>query len=320
MSVTQPGHQRLVSINNFPIYLEEPWDVFPRQETSVVHYVQGGPRPAVYLLKHKWVKGSFQVPVSINPSGDIDPAVKEILLCAEYPLRSMEIDTNYTLSNRYFTDDLTGSNKGFGTYSRLAFDCCGITNLKLNVPNDGPVMLNVEFVGFISEGNAAVVPDPTATGMMRKKMSYADCDVYLETPEYHWDTTRSFSLTIANEIEPIIALLPSGTLPSALQTDQPRELSMGTSSIQGEIVYSVDRGVLSTEAESLPSGGLMGRGLIFDLSGLILIEFPFAVMHLTEQPIALDLLERKTVFEGMFSSGQLDETSLGHLFTFPVEA
>lgn len=276
--------------------------------------MQGGPRNAVYFIGERHVKGSFSCPLFIDSTGDIDPAAKEILISADYPLRDLRIDTNYVMSKWGVTDDLYDMfgdlNTGFGPLKLMSFENCGITSLKISAPNEGPVTLSCDFIGMISRGNEAVVEDPESSGLMRVNMIYANCDVYLEDPEFFWDTARSFDITFTNKIEPLIAILPS-PLPWDLVSDQPRSFHMMESTIKASIFYSVDRGILEQQRLTIPTGGYIGKGLVFDFYGLATIRFPHVVLSVTEQPIALDLLERKTEALAAFGSGRLEEEADG---------
>jgi hypothetical protein len=313
-NATSPGYQRLIAINGYPLYLDSPFSGFPTHDVQGKTFVQGGPRNAVYFMGERHVKGSFSCPMFISSDGDLDPAVKEILTLADYPLSNMRIDTNYVHSGWGVTDDVLDingdPNKGFGPLKLMSFEGCGITSLKVTVPNEGPVMLSCDFVGLVSRGVEAVVDDPEDSGLMRANLIFANCDVYLEEPEFFWDTSRSFEISVENKLEPVIAVLPS-PIPDALKTDQPRFFSMMDSSITATISYSVDRGILAEQSLTIPTGGYVGKGLVFDFYGLANIRFPHCVMKVTEQPITLDLLERKTEVRAMFESGTLSEDADG---------
>src|ERR1035437_7131604 len=130
------------------------------------------------------------------------------------------------------------------------------------------------------------------------------CDVYVEDPEFHWDTSRSFTIKVVNQIEPIIAI-PTWLDPT---TDQPAALAMGESKLSAEIKYSVDRDTAAAEAQPLRSGGYAARGLQFDLAGLVTVRFPHCIMALTEQPIGLGMLERTTKVTAVFGTTRLSDT------------
>ena len=321
MNVTNPGYQRLVAVNGLPLFLEDPFVGHPEQVVEARKFVQGGPRTAIYFMGAKMVKGSFRFPICLDTTGSIEPAAKEILLCAEYPLRPLRIDTNYLLSKFNITADKYDwdgqPNRGFDVYERMAIVDCVITELKLSVPNEGPAMVSVQFLGAVSRTEEAVVADPASSGLMRRALIYGDCDVYLETPEFFWDTARSFEFTVTNEIEPIIALMSVN--PTVDQwTDQPREFEVGETKVAGQIVESVDRGAIADESEVLPTGGYMGQNLSFDLSGALLVKFGDVIMHLTEQPIGRGMLERTTKFQVVWQSTVLTPDVEGHFLTFPV--
>ena len=319
MPASFPGHQRLIAINDSPIYLDEPFLGFPKQEAVPKDFVQGGPRTKIYYIGEKLVKGSFKAPIFINEASGLDPGIKQLLLCAENPLRDMTITTNYVAASSGVTawnlrEDLGGltDNLGFGKLKRMAFTSCGITELALEVPNEGRATLNVEFVGLVDELEASITPDPVLSGMMRTAVSYAMCDVFLEDPEYQWDASRSFTVKVSNQIEPIIAI-PTWLSPT---TDQPVALAMGTSHLTAEIKHSVDRGSLEQELSTLPSGGLNAHGLRFDIAGMVIVRFPNCIMSLTDQPIGLGMLERTTRVLAGFDLTELSD-SVGSFLEFP---
>jgi hypothetical protein len=311
MNMAYPGYQRLVALNGIPIYVQDSFVPETDQELRMEKFIQGGPRTSIYYMGYRVVKGQFQVPFSLTPEGDIDPGVKELLNAAQYPLATNKLSTNYFLSQYGIT---AINNRGFGKYLRMALDPFGITNLSLSVPNKGPVMLDVQFIAMVSETEAGVTPDPSVSSLMRRNLIYADCDVRLGTPEYHWETTRSFKMTVKNEIPPIVVLRNYES-----ETDQPEMLSMGTSEVWGEISYSVDRGTLFDEMDSLPSGGYFGQDLVFDFSGIALATFPYVVMKVTDQPIrGTEIMERTTKFLATFDCPALTAT-VGHFITFPID-
>lgn len=307
-----PGYQRLVALNGKPFYLQDAFAPETEQEIRAENFLQGGPRTSIYYIGYRVVKGQFQVPFSLTPSGDIDPAVKELLEAAQYPLATNVLTTNYLLSQYGIT---AIDNLGFGKYTRVALEPFGITNLTLTVPNKGPVMLNVQFIGMVSATEAGVTPDPSVSSLMRRNLIYADCDVRVEAPDYHWDTSRSIVMSVKNDIPPIVVLRPYMST-----TDQPEVLAMGASEVWGTIVYSVDRGTIYDEMDSLPSGGYFAKGLVFDFAGVALVRFPHAVMKVTEQPIkGMEIMERTTKFLVAFDTPILTDTE-GHFITFPSTA
>lgn len=313
-----PGYQKLVTVNGYQLTLKEPMNIYPQQELKIRDFIQGGPRTQIYEMGGKIVKGNMSLPLTIDGNGDVDSAVKQLLECAQYPLQELTINTNYVLSKQYITADLVDArtnldNCGFNIYERMSFDNCGITRMTISVPEQGDATLDIELIGLV---NKSVHP-PSQTlptyDMMRRSISYADCDVYLTDPGYHWDTTRSFNLTLENKIEPIFTFLKE-TDPPENWTDLPIVLGMGESHLQGEIKYSVDRGTAASEQLTLPSGAWIGSDLIFDLSG-IKMTLPRCIAELTQQPIELGLLQRTTKFIGLFRTTYLDEEE-GHFITF----
>jgi hypothetical protein len=81
----------------------------------------------------KIVKGSISLPITIDGNNNIDAAIQELLECAQYPMRGLTINTNYTLSKYYITADRTDwstglPNTGFNIYQKMSFEDCAITN------------------------------------------------------------------------------------------------------------------------------------------------------------------------------------------------
>ena len=314
-----PGHQKTIVVNGTPLRLSAPVNIFPEQELEAKHFIQGGPRAQVYEMRKKITKGSFSFPLTVDSNnGSLDSAVQEIFECAQYPLRDLEIDTNYVLAKRYVTADAIdylggGANRGWGVYQKMKFESCAINKLTLTVPESGNASVNVDLIGMISPNAYATIPILPATGMMRREISYADCDVYSTTPAYHWDTSKAFNITIDNEIEPIYNFIKIDE--KTTWTDQPVVVGMGISNITGEITYSVDRGTELSERNSLPTGSWIASNLIFDISGVMLIDIPHCIAELTEQPIEMGLLERKTKFVALFNKTILT-TEEGHFISF----
>lgn len=310
MDMAYPGYQRLVALNGKPLYLQDAFTPETDQDVRPENYLQGGPRTSIYYMGYRVVKGQFQIPFSLTPDGDVDPGVKEILKAAQYPLSTNVLTTNYFLSQYGITAGYDP--RGFGKYTRVALEPFGITNLTLTVPNKGAVMLDVQFIAMVSPTEAGVTPDPSVSSLMRRNLIYADCDVRVGTPAYEWDTSRSIAMTVKNDIPPIVVLRNYLS-----RTDQPEVLAMGASEVWGKIVYSVDRGTIYDEMDSLPSGGYFARDLVFDFAGVALATFPYAVMKVTEQPIkGTEMLERTTNFLAAFPCPTLTETE-GHFVTFP---
>jgi len=315
MFLAKPGYQKLVAINDCPIYLQGTFDGFPRQEVRPEPFVQGGPRTNIYSVNEKIVKGKLMTPMYIDSNGDIDAAIKELFLCAEYPMRDLEISTNYILGTSNITEFQSGvpdAKRGFGKYIRMAFVNCGISNLTIDVQHEAPVVISADFIGFVSPTDGSVVPDPSSSGMMRRNLTFADCDLYLESPESEWDTTRSFQVKIINDLRPFLAVRNYIST-----TDHPEGIAMNTSEIRASIKQSVDRASIYGEVDSMISGGYAGLNMIFDFGGVVKFEFPHCVMEPTEQPIeGTTLLERTTNVLCVFGSPELNETE-GHFISFP---
>ena len=314
MLLAQPGYQKLISINDNPIFLQGSFDGFPRQEVKPEPFVQGGPRTGIYSINEKVVKGSLITPMYMNSNGRIDEAIKELLRCAEYPLRNMTIKTNYVLGTSSITEFQSGvpdNKRGFGKYVRMAFVDCGITDLSIKVEHKSAVIIRADFIGLVSANESSVVPNVESSGMMRRNLTFPDCDLFLTTPESHWDTTRSFEINIKNDLRPFIAVRSQIST-----TDQPDGIAMNTSEIWGKIEQSVDRDNIFGEIDSLISGGYAGQKMIFDFGGAVKIEFPHCTMEPTEQPIeGTTLLKRTTKVLCVFGSSKLNDTE-GHLITF----
>lgn len=313
-----PGHQKLITINGYQLALNSPMSIFPQQELEIKDFLQGGPRSQFYEMGKKIVKGNISMPITIDGNGDVDAAVKELMECAQYPMKDLTINTNYVLAKEYITADQwdfrsNSRNNGFNVYNKMSFEQCCVTKMFLEVPEYGNASVNMDIMGMISKTiPATVTPLPTTT-MMRRHISYADCDVYLTDPEYHWDTTKSFNISIENEIEPIYTFID--VTDTQTWTDLPKVLAMGKSHVTGEIKYSIDRATAASEKSTLPTGGWMGSYLNFDLSGIIIINIPRCIAELTQQPIELGLLERTTKFVGLFTSTILNNEE-GHFITF----
>jgi len=313
-----PGHQKIILINNLPLALNSPANIYPEQELQDRHFIQGGPRAQVYEMGKKILKGNFSFPLTLDKDGNLDVAVKEIIECAQYPLRDLTIYTNYELSKKYITADIYDwsiggiPNNGFGVYDRVIFNDCAITKMSLSVKEEGPATISVEIIGRIGTTTSSI-PSLPITGMMRKAISYSECDVYLTSPAYHWDTTKEFNVTIENKIEPIYTFVHISDRSS--WTDLPEVISMGASKVYGNITYSVDRGNAYSEKASLPTGAWVGSDLCFDISGVCEINIPRFIANLTQQPIELGLLNRKTEFIALFRKTILDNNE-GHFITF----
>ena len=314
MLLAQPGYQKLVSINEYPIYLQGVFDGFPRQEAKPEPFVQGGPRTNIYSIQEKVVRGSLTTPLYIDEDGRVDSAIQELLLCAEYPMRPLKIQTNYVMGTSDITEFQSGvydTKRGFGKYIRMAFVDCGITDLTIEVAHKASVIIRADFIGMVAADDYSEVPNPTSSAMMRRNLSYADCDLYLESPESEWDTTRSFEIKFTNQLDPFVAVRREISI-----TDQPDFIAMGTSDIWATIRQTVDRADMVGEVDSMISGGYAGLNMIFDFGGSVKIEFPHCIMNPTEQPIeGTSLLERTTKVLCVFGSPKLDEVE-GHLITF----
>ena len=307
--ITTPGYQRTVSLNGHQLYLQREFSPTTEQELEPRRYLQGGPRTSIYYMGSRVVKGQFQVPFSISSDGSIDTGIKELLKAAQYPLSTNILNTNYLLSHSGIT---AIDNIGFGKYTRAAFEPFGITDLTLSVLNNGPVMLNVQFIAMVSATEAGVTPNPAVSSLMRRNLIYADCKVSLTNPQYHWDTANSIELNIKNEIPPIVVLKNYSST-----TDQPEVLAMKSSDVWGTITSSVNRGSMYDEIDSLPSGGQIGENLIFDFGGLAIANFPHVIMKITNQKISgTEMIQRTTEFLTAFNTPSLTETE-GLFITFP---
>jgi hypothetical protein len=317
MLAGMPGFEKTIMVNNNTLALNSPINIFPEQELNIKDFIQGGPRSQIYELGKKIVKGNMSFPLTLDKNGDLDVANKEILECAQYPMRDLTIQTNYVLSKRYITADAFDyhsmiNNTGFNVYNRMAFTNCAINKLNISVSESKQLNVNAEIIGMVSDTPVSN-PSLPSINMMRRNISYAECDVFLTEPAYTWDTAKAFEINIENNIEPIYTFIENDD--TSTWTDLPVEMAMGHSHISGEIIYSVDRSSADYEKASLPTGGWMGKDLIFDLSGIIIITIPHCIAELTQQPIELGLIERKTKFVALFNSTKLSENE-GHFIVF----
>lgn len=313
-----PGYQKLVTINGYQIALKDPMTLFPQIELQHKDFIQGGPRTQIYEMTKKIVKGNLSLPLVIDKNGDVDAAIKQLLECAQYPLADLHIDTNYILGKEYITADnidarTSTANLSFNVYNRMAFENCCITKMDIEVPEIGNASLSFDIIGMISKSTPSGTYSLPTSDMMRRHVSYADCDVYLTDPSYHWDTSKSFNISLENEIEPIYTFITVSD--TQTWTDLPKLMAVGKTHLSGSIKYTVDRGTAASEKLTLPTGGWIGSDLVFDISGTMFINIPRCIAQLTQQPIELGLLQRTTDFIGLFRSTILTDKE-GHFISF----
>jgi hypothetical protein len=293
---------RHVRINGNPIFIDR-FDVQPKQEIEVKWYIQGGPRASISNIGKKWVEGQMSFPARVDRDGLLPQAIRDILINSEYPIESLRIDTNHTLSYM----GITAENGGSDDNTLLSLDDVVVRSCTISVSPNSEVKINVSFFGTIDANIAGnyVTPEDTEIG---RKLTWNDCDASRYSSAMR--TVSLLEFTIENTIEDAVFL----TAMDEQRSDQIKLFGVKQCKWSGRYEEILR---LGAETENFFHGGWkVGENVKFDFGG---IKFYTRVplFEMTDQPLTASMIVRKSKFISLTSPSQSNQQ--GKLIYFPEE-
>ncbi len=293
---------RHVRINGNPIFIDR-FDVQPKQEIEVKWYIQGGPRASIANIGKKWVEGQMSFPARVDRDGLLPQAIRDILINSEYPIQSLRIDTNHTLSYM----GITAENGGSDDNTLLSLDDVVVRSCTISVSPNTEVKINVSFFGTIDANIAGnyITPEDTEIG---RKLTWNDCDASRYSSAMR--TVSLLEFTIENTIEDAVFL----TAMDEQRSDQNKLFGVKQSKWSGRYEEILR---LGAETENFFHGGWkVGENVKFDFGG---IKFYTRVplFEMTDQPLTASMIVRKSKFISLTSPSQSNQQ--GKLIYFPEE-
>ena len=293
---------RHVRINGNPIFIDR-FDVQPKQEIEVKWYIQGGPRASIANIGKKWIEGQMSFPVRVDRDGLLPQAIRDILINSEYPIESLRIDTNHTLSYM----GITAENGGSDDNTLLSLDDVVVRSCTISISPNSEVKINVNFFGTIDTNIAGnyITPEDTEIG---RKLTWNDCDASRYSSAMR--TVSLLEFTIENTIEDAVFL----TAMDEQRSDQIKLFGVKQCKWTGRYEEILR---LGAETENFFHGGWkVGENVKFDFGGIkFFTRVP--LFEMTEQPLTASMIVRKSKFISLTSPSQSNKQ--GKLIYFPEE-
>ena len=242
-------------------------------------------------------------PVRVDRDGLLPQAIRDILINSEYPIESLRIDTNHTLSYM----GITAENGGSDDNTLLSLDDVVVRSCTISVSPNSEVKINVNFFGTIDAnitGNY-ITPEDTEIG---RKLTWNDCDASRYSSAMR--TVSLLEFTIENTIEDAVFL----TAMDEQRSDQIKLFGVKQCKWTGRYEEILR---LGAETENFFHGGWkVGENVKFDFGGIkFFTRVP--LFEMTEQPLTASMIVRKSKFISLTSPSQSNQQ--GKLIYFPEE-
>jgi hypothetical protein len=264
----------------------ESCDLYPKQDMKMETYIQGGPKQSVANIGKKWVDGRIVCPVRVTDDYALEDAIKDILENAQYPNKTIKLDTNHSLSHL----GLTSKDPGTDNNQLLTFDTMVVESLTLKAtPLDG-IKLEVKFSGMIEERRASYLVSPPEEYILGRALGWGDCKA--SRYESAMRSVSSLEVHIKNSIVLQSFLNPINT-PVENRSDNNQYIGVKGVEWGGSFVETLRRGV---ETQTYIHGGWMvNENLIIEF-GPIIARVPVPIFQPAEQPLTHKLFLRTTNF------------------------
>ncbi len=261
-------------------------DLFPKQDMKMQVFVQGGPKQSIANIGKKWVDGKIVCPVRVDEDYVLEEAVKQILENAQYPNKTIKLDTNHSLAHLKLTSKYPGTSDN----QLVTFDTLIVKDLTLKAtPTDG-VKLEVSFIGMIEERRASYLVSPPEGAILGRALSWGDCSA--SRYESAMRTVSSLQVYIKNQESMHVFLNPAGT-PVENRNDNNQILGVKAVDWGGSYVETLRRGI---DTQTYIHGGWMVNENMVIEFGPILARIPVPLFKPAEQPLTPKLFLRTTSF------------------------
>lgn len=261
-------------------------DLFPKQDMKMETFVQGGPKQSIANIGKKWVDGKIVCPVRVDADYVLDEAVREILENAQYPNRTIKLDTNHSLAHLKLTSKYPGTDDN----ELVTFDTMIVKDLTLkSSPADG-VKLEVSFSGMVEERRASYLVSPPEGYILGRALGWGDCKA--SRYESSMRSISSLQVYIKNQESLHVFINPGGT-PVENRNDNTQIIGVKGVDWGGSYVETLRRGV---ETQTYIHGGWMvDENLVLEF-GPIFARIPVPLFKPAEQPLSPKLFVRTTNF------------------------
>ena len=297
------GNLRVVLINGSPLFCSNV-DFYPKQEMDPVELLQGGPRTLIYSIGKKTFERTLSIPLYVDTDGNIAEPCKEVIRCADNPLRSLSLTMNYGIMGEPLTADLYQSPLSTDSHKRLTLGCCYIQKLTITVENAGPITMEVSIIGLPDDENEDDYDvDVPTEGLMARQCSFADCIIRsgADGSYVYWENIQEFNLSFENKVEPLYLVTQS-------KRDYADYLLAGETHIFGEWTEIKKAEEWDDEKGQWKHGGYFDDFYLKIKIADIVADIRDIVMKPQSQPLGVGILKRKTEFIVTFRHGWVSET------------
>lgn len=261
-------------------------DLFPKQDMEMETFIQGGPKRSIANIGKRWVDGRITCPVRVDKDYILDEAIKQILENAQYPNKTIKIDTNHSLAHLKLTSKYPGTSDN----QLVTFDTLIVQDLKLKATPTEGVKLEVSFTGMIEERRASYLVSPPDGFILGRALGWGDCTA--SRFESSMRTVSSLQIYIKNKPSLHVFLNPINT---------PVENRSDNTQIIG--VENVDWGGLYTEVlrkgvdnhTYVHGGWMVNENLVMEF-GPIFVRILVPLFKPAEQPLSSKMFVRTTYF------------------------
>jgi hypothetical protein len=259
-------------------------DVAPQQDVDVKHYIQGGPGAAVADIGKRRIDGRITCPIRVNRDGEIDPAVIDILKCAQQPIADnvLTLETNYVLIKMPLVVDEYGGTDG----NQLLTMSCVVKNASITIQGESEVSLSVSLVGLIEDYEQPSLIGPPPQYTLGRALSWHDCNA--SRLQSSMPLVSSYKVEITNELEELVFLGSNYE-----RTDQINGYSWTGAKWSGEYEEYLRKGL---DTETFVHGGwMLGENIKMEF-GPIHALFKDPVFKTTKQNMTPSILKRSSSF------------------------
>ena len=252
------------------------------------NFIQGGPGSSISNIQSKKITGSLSFPIRVNDQYQLEPAIKEILNHAQNPVEVLTMDTNHLLVHT----QLTAENGGTDSNQLLKINSMVVSSLSITCSQNENASMTVNFEGMIDSEQNSDYAVPANFDVLGRALSWGDCNASRE--ESSMRTTTSFTLTITNQIETPVFLIPYQTEQSGFastRNDQIQLLGIKSVKWTGTMTELLRSGV---ELNTFIHGGWMqGENLTFKI-GPITASYITPLFKISQLPLTSSVLTRTT--------------------------
>lgn len=277
----------------------------PKQEVTQKALIQGGARLHIADIGPKTIKGDIVVPLWVDGSGQIIPALQHCLDHAQSPLTALTIDTNYLLSHMF----IEGEDGGTARNELLTIDCAVIETLKLEVAGRGSARLTISFVGTVDGRAESDLVSPPDSGLLARAIALPDCTCSNSLGVFRG--LAGMDVTITNKIGVHAFISPlnvnnrasqTGTADPQLGRDPAFGPDQATVLVPGETSWSskVEEFLrLGMETFVTPHGGFGQRDNFVLRFGPLSATFPAVLYKPSEVSLTPAILKRTVQFSSV---------------------